>query len=90
MKCFRVDHVTSYCVRDTVLCVFFKKSLRWLFDDSLSVIRELSEEERRKIEMSEDFLNFFGRASAILERAMFEEIDIFTDYSGADSEEQRG
>lgn len=54
------------------------------------VIRELSEEERRKIEMSEDFLNFFGRASAILERAMFEEIDIFTDYSGADSEEQRG
>lgn len=78
----------SYCVRSTLRV--FKKTVQWLFGNSLSVIRELSEEERKKIETSEDFLNFFGRASAILERVIFEEVDIFTDYSGANSEEQQG
>lgn len=54
------------------------------------VPRELSEEERRKIVMSEDFLNFFSRASAVVERAMFEEVDIFADYFGTDDDDQRG
>lgn len=58
--------------------------------DEKPVVIELSEEERRKIVMSEDFLNFFSRASAVVERAMFEEVDIFADYFGTDDDDQRG
>lgn len=36
--------------------------------------------------MSEDFLQFFTRASRIMERALAEDIDIFVDYSGTEGE----
>ena len=41
------------------------------------VIRELTEEERRKIMVSEDFQMFFNRAACIVERALCEDVDIF-------------
>ncbi|KAL8606116.1 Dynein, cytoplasmic 1, intermediate chain 2a [Nucella lapillus] len=46
--------------------------------------RELSEEERKQILMSEDFTKFFDYASRIMERALAEEVDVFADYSGQD------
>ena len=53
-------------------------------------MRELSEEERRKIETSEDFQHFFDRAIRVVERALYEDIDIFTDYSGIEAEDRDG
>ena len=46
--------------------------------------RVLSEEEQRKILMSEEFNVFFNRTSKIVERALSETVDLFTDYTGAD------
>jgi len=51
-------------------------------------VREMSEEEKRKILMSEEFNCFFSRASRVVERALFETVDIFTDYSGLDADDQ--
>nr|SVE75672.1 EOG090X03UT [Daphnia hispanica] len=45
--------------------------------------RELSEEEKQMILMTEDFQRFFGQSSRIVERALSEHVDIFTDYTGA-------
>ncbi|XP_076456042.1 cytoplasmic dynein 1 intermediate chain 2-like isoform X6 [Babylonia areolata] len=44
--------------------------------------RELSEEEKKQILMSEDFNKFFDYASRIMERALAEDVDVFADYSG--------
>nr|SVE82998.1 EOG090X03UT [Daphnia magna] len=45
--------------------------------------RELSEEEKQMILMTEDFQRFFGQSSRIVERALSEQVDIFMDYTGA-------
>ncbi|KAK9871147.1 hypothetical protein WA026_011429 [Henosepilachna vigintioctopunctata] len=45
-------------------------------------VRELSEEEKQMIILSEDFQHFIDRAGRIMERALCESIDIYTDYSG--------
>lgn len=45
--------------------------------------RELSEEEKQIILMTEDFQRFFGQSSRIVERALSEHVDIFMDYTGA-------
>ena len=37
--------------------------------------------------MSEDFQTFFSRASNLVERAIGEYVDIFTDYSGQEDDE---
>lgn len=47
---------------------------------------ELTEEERLQIMMSEDFQSFFNRSTRLVERVLTEDVDIFTDYSGADNE----
>nr|SVE75042.1 EOG090X03UT [Daphnia dolichocephala] len=44
--------------------------------------RELSEEEKQMILMTEDFQRFFGQSSRIIERALSEQVDIFMDYTG--------
>ncbi|KAG9509616.1 Cytoplasmic dynein 1 intermediate chain 2 [Fragariocoptes setiger] len=46
------------------------------------ILRELTEEERKKIEMSDDYKQFIDRATKILERALYtnESPDIFVDY----------
>lgn len=51
------------------------------------IVRELSEEEKEEIVVSEDFHKFFDRTSRIIERALDEEIDYFIDYTGASGED---
>lgn len=52
--------------------------------------RELSEEEKQQILLSEDFQRFFDRSTRIVERALYEDGDIFKDYSGVGEEEAEG
>lgn len=50
-------------------------------------IRELSEEEKQMIILSEDFQHFMDRAGRVMERALCESVDIYTDYTGGLGEE---
>ncbi|XP_065156917.1 cytoplasmic dynein 1 intermediate chain isoform X18 [Atheta coriaria] len=50
-------------------------------------IRELSEEEKQMIILSEDFQKFVDRAGRIMERALGETVDIYADYSRTEGEE---
>ncbi|XP_051154824.1 cytoplasmic dynein 1 intermediate chain isoform X14 [Leptopilina boulardi] len=45
-------------------------------------VRELSKEEKQMIILSEDFQRFLDRTSRIVERALGESVDIYTDYTG--------
>ncbi|XP_022660294.1 cytoplasmic dynein 1 intermediate chain 2-like isoform X2 [Varroa destructor] len=49
-------------------------------------IRLLNEEERQQIYLSPEFRTFMDRSSRIMERALTEDVDIFTDYAGAAEE----
>jgi len=44
--------------------------------------KDLSEEEKSVIMMSQPFQKFFDRATKIMERALFEDINVFVDYTG--------
>ncbi|XP_052855969.1 cytoplasmic dynein 1 intermediate chain isoform X4 [Drosophila gunungcola] len=51
-------------------------------------VNELSEEQKQMIILSEDFQRFVVRAGRVIERALSENVDIYTDYiGGGDSEE---
>jgi len=50
--------------------------------EEIKQIRELSEEEKQMIILSEDFQRFIDRAGRIMERALGESVDIYADYSG--------
>ncbi|XP_034942623.1 cytoplasmic dynein 1 intermediate chain isoform X17 [Chelonus insularis] len=51
-------------------------------------VRELSEEEKQMIILSEDFQRFLDKTSRLAERALAESVDIYTDYTGTlDGEE---
>ena len=43
---------------------------------------ELSEEEKQKIVLSEEFQRFFDRSTRLVERALWEEPNLFVDYTG--------
>lgn len=45
------------------------------------VVRELSEEEKQMIILSEDFQRFMDRTGRIIERALSENVDIYMDYA---------
>ncbi|XP_074653456.1 cytoplasmic dynein 1 intermediate chain 1-like isoform X2 [Tubulanus polymorphus] len=50
--------------------------------------RELSEEEKKQILLSEDFFKFFDRTSRVVERALTEELpDFYVDYTGRDGKD---
>lgn len=49
-------------------------------------IRELSEEEKQMVILSDKFQQFVSRAGRIMERALCETVDIYTDYSGIGEE----
>lgn len=51
------------------------------------IVIELSEEEKKQILMTEEFQTFFNKTTRIVERALDEEIDIFVDYAGGESED---
>jgi len=46
-------------------------------------VRDLSEEEKQMILMTENFQDFFDKSSRIIERALCEQVDLFVDYTGA-------
>ena len=48
----------------------------------------LTEDEKRKIIGTEDFNRFVDKSSRIIERALTETCDIFTDYTGGDRDDQ--
>ncbi|XP_063906445.1 cytoplasmic dynein 1 intermediate chain isoform X5 [Zophobas morio] len=50
-------------------------------------VRELSEEEKQMIILSEDFQHFVDRAGRVMERVLCENVDCYTDYSGGLGEE---
>ncbi|XP_008198669.1 cytoplasmic dynein 1 intermediate chain isoform X24 [Tribolium castaneum] len=50
-------------------------------------VRELSEEEKQMIILSEDFQHFVDRAGRVMERVLCENVDYYTDYSGGAGEE---
>ncbi|XP_039497315.1 cytoplasmic dynein 1 intermediate chain isoform X16 [Drosophila santomea] len=51
-------------------------------------VNELSEEQKQMIILSENFQRFVVRAGRVIERALSENVDIYTDYiGGGDSEE---
>ncbi|XP_071497507.1 cytoplasmic dynein 1 intermediate chain 2-like [Diadema antillarum] len=52
--------------------------------------KELTEEEKQKIESSEDFRIFVENTARLLERALAENVDIFFDYSGKGDGEGEG
>ncbi|XP_069674921.1 cytoplasmic dynein 1 intermediate chain isoform X6 [Periplaneta americana] len=45
-------------------------------------VRELSEEEKQMIILTEDFQRFLDRTGRVMERALSESVDIYTDYTG--------
>ncbi|XP_064595198.1 cytoplasmic dynein 1 intermediate chain 2-like isoform X3 [Liolophura sinensis] len=49
-------------------------------------LRDMTDEERKQIINTEEFQSFFMRTSRIVERALAEDLDIFTDYSAGDGE----
>ncbi|XP_066993338.1 cytoplasmic dynein 1 intermediate chain isoform X3 [Anabrus simplex] len=53
-------------------------------------VRELSEEEKQMIILTEDFQRFFDRAARVMERALCESVDIYTDYTGGTDGEEGG
>lgn len=52
-------------------------------------LADLSEEEKLRLMRSEQFQNFIDRSSRIIERALFEDADIFVDYTGVKEESER-
>ncbi|XP_059427714.1 cytoplasmic dynein 1 intermediate chain 2-like isoform X3 [Carassius carassius] len=51
---------------------------------------ELTEEEKQQILQSEEFVTFFDHSSRIVERALFEQVDVFFDYSGRALQDKEG
>lgn len=45
-------------------------------------MRELSEDEKMMIVLSKDFQYFMDHSGRLMERALSENIDIYTDYTG--------
>lgn len=47
---------------------------------------ELTDDEKKKIASSDGFVKFVDKSVRIIERAMYEKLDILIDYTGADGE----
>lgn len=57
-------------------------------DKNVVLVKELSEEQKQMIILSEEFQRFVLRSGKIMERALSESIDIYTDYiGGGDSDD---
>ena len=50
----------------------------------------MPEEEKQQIIQTEEFKHFIDRSARIIERALFEQVDIFADYTGEDRDENEG
>ena len=61
----------------------FKQNLQIQNQLQQKQVRDLSEEEKQMILMTENFQDFFDKSSRIIERALSEQVDLFVDYTGA-------
>lgn len=50
-------------------------------------VRELSNDEKQTIMLSAEFQKFISRAGRVIERALAESVDIYTDYTGGAGDE---
>jgi dynein intermediate chain len=48
---------------------------------SLFSARDLSDDEKRMIVLSEEFQKFFDKSSRVIERVLAEDVDVFVDYA---------
>lgn len=56
-------------------------------DEEEKKIRELSNDEKQTIMLSAEFQKFISRAGRVIERALAESVDIYTDYTGGAGDE---
>lgn len=61
----------------------FKQNSQLQIQQQQKQLRDLSEEEKQMILMTENFQDFFDKSSRIIERALSEQVDLFADYTGA-------
>ena len=61
----------------------FKQNSQLQIQQQQKQLRDLSEEEKQMILMTENFQDFFDKSSRIIERALSEQVDLFVDYTGA-------
>jgi dynein intermediate chain len=51
-------------------------------------VKELSEEQKQMIILSEDFQRFVLKSGKVMERALSESVDIYTDYIGGSESDE--
>lgn len=51
-------------------------------------VKELSEEQKQMIILSEDFQRFVLKSGKVMERALSEVVDIYTDYIGGSESDE--
>lgn len=56
-------------------------------DEKEKKVRELSADEKQTIMLSSEFQRFMSRAGRVIERALAESVDIYTDYTGGGDSE---
>ena len=61
----------------------FKQNSQLQIQQQQKQLRDLSEEEKQMILMTENFQDFFDKSSRIIERALSEQVDLFVDYTRA-------
>lgn len=54
----------------------------------ISLVKELSDEQKQMIILSEDFQKFVLKSGKIMERALSETVDIYTDYIGGSESDE--
>lgn len=65
----------------------FKKSIFFDIYKLVTPVRELSNDEKQTILLSSEFQKFVSRAGRVIERALAESVDIYTDYTGGGDNE---
>lgn len=74
-----------------IICVtgileFDRKQLTFFYNLNIVQLRELSEDEKKTIELSEDFRSFLDHSTRVIERAL-DEVDVDIDYSRSADDE---
>lgn len=59
-----------------------------LYSSNKQTAKELSEEQKQMIILSEDFQRFILKSGKIMERALSETVDIYTDYIGGSESDE--
>lgn len=65
-----------------------KKRRIWHFFFQYFTVKELSEEQKQMIILSEEFQRFVLRSGRIMERALSESVDIYMDYIGGSESDE--